>query len=271
MVTILHGLALALYVVAAGVLAGSLAEGRRSVPRLGGLATVGGAAAHGAGLVGYTLVYGEAPLIGLAPSLATLGFVIAVSLLVATAFRESKALGLVLLPLAASLLAVALALGVAPAGEALVFRGAWFQFHVVLGFVGFAALSVAFAAGLLYLLQFRELKGKHLGRIFRFLPALDTLDRVGRLAVAVGFPSLSVALALGWAWTVRFQNSFAVRDPQVIWGVLTWLTFVGLVWARSVGRGRGRRGAVASVVGFVVVIVAYIVLRIATAEGPRFL
>ncbi len=105
----------------------------------------------------------------------------------------------------------------------------------------------------------------------RFFPALDTLDVVGRRALAVGFPALSVALMLGWAWTVRFRNSLAIGDPQVIWGVLTWLTFLAVLTARSGGAARSRRGALASVVGFVVVVLAYVVLRLSAAGGPLFL
>lgn len=271
MAAILHGVALILYLAAAGVLIGSLAEGRGSVARGGGATLAAGVLAHGGGLAVYAVAFDELPLVGLAPSLSTFGFLVGLFLLGVTAFREARTLGVVLVPLSAAVVGSALILGLAPAGEPLAFRGPWLYLHVFLAFIGYAGMAVAFAAGLIYLLQFRELKGKRLGRAFRFFPSLDTLDLVGRRALAVGFPALTLALALGWAWTVRFRNSLAIGDPQVILGVLSWLTFVAVMAARSGGAGRSRRGAFASVVGFVVVVLAYVALRLATAGGPLFL
>ena len=215
--------ALLLYLIASGVLAYSFADGRKSgPPRTGTAAAVTGVLLHGVALGAFTAAHGELPLVGLGPSLATLGFLIGIFLLV-TNITSARPVGLVLIPVIAVLAALALLLGLQPAGEDLAFRGVWFAFHVLAAFIGYAGLTVAFAAGLLYLLQFRELKAKRLGRVFRFFPALPTLDLLGRWSVAIGFPALTLALLLGWGWTVRFRDTLAFANPQVIWGVITWL------------------------------------------------
>lgn len=272
MVTVLIALALVLYVGASGAMAASFANGRGVAPRTGAAMAKAAVVLHGAGLIVFTARYSELPLVGLAPSLSTLAFLIAVFLLVATIATESRPVGLILVPIVAVLLAVSLVLGLAPTGQPLAFRGLWFSLHVLLAFVGYAGLSVAFAAGLLYLLQFRELKGKRLGRIFRFFPSLPALDSLGRRGLAVGFPALTLALLLAWAWTVRFQRTLAITDPQVIWGVLTWIAFA-VVFGLRVARvpDTQRRAAAASVVGFVLVVVAYLVLRVFLAGGRVFL
>ncbi|HEX7091780.1 MAG TPA: cytochrome c biogenesis protein CcsA [Longimicrobiales bacterium] len=271
MVLALHGLALAFYLGGTAGLAEALARGRPSVPRWCTALVVAGVAWHGAGLATYARVFGELPLVGIAPSLSSVGFLIGVLVVGAAGLRDGRPIGLVLVPLVALLVGVAAGLGLTPAAEELAFRGPWFALHVVLGFLAYAGLAVAFAAGLLYLLQFRELKGKRFGRMFRFFPSLGTLDRLGRRALAIGFPALSAALLLGWAWTVRFQRSFAVSDPEVIWGLLTWVVFACALAARRGGAERDRRGALASVIGFLVVVVAYLVLRLSMAEGRVFL
>lgn len=272
MSTILIGSALLLYIASSGVLALSFAGGRDRPPASGTWLAAGGVALHGVALAAFTATHGELPLVGLSPSLATLGFLIGVFLLVVTATSESRPVGLVLLPLIAVLAGLALLLGLRPTGAPLAFRGVWFAFHVLFALLGYAGLAVAFAAGLLYLLQFRELKSKRLGRIFRYFPALPTLDLLGRWAVAIGFPALTLALLLGWAWTVRFQNSFAPGNPQVIWGVCTWIAFLAVIASRSAGSsGRERRAAVASVAAFVTVVVLYVVLRLSLVAGPVFL
>jgi ABC-type uncharacterized transport system permease subunit len=270
MVTALHIVALFCYLALAGALATSLAGGGRAVPRVAGRAAVGAVASHGAGLGAYVAIFGELPLVGLAPSFSVLAFLIGLFLLAVAWPGEARTLGVVLSPLAAVLLGAALVLGVAPTGALAAFRGIWLYFHTTLAFLGFAGLALAFAAGLVYLLQFRELKGKRLGRIFRFFPSLGVLDRVGWWALAIGFPALTLGIVVGWAWAARFEEPWAVREPKVIWGVLTWLIFVSVLVMRVGGAGR-RRGAVASVVGFLLAVVAYIVLRVTEVSGGGFL
>lgn len=271
MVTILFAIALLLYLGASGTLAASFAGGRVVVPRTVAALTAGGMAVHAAALITFTAVHAELPLVGLAPSLSTLAFLITLFLVATTLARDSKPVGIVLVPLTSILLAIALIIGIAPSGQPLAFRGVWFSFHVLLAFIGYAGLAVAFAAGLLYLLQFRELKGKRLGRVFRFFPSLPALDLLGRRGVAVGFPALTVALLLGWAWTMRFRNTFAAENPQVIWGVLTWLTFAVLLGVRySKSANSERRAAFASVIGFIFVVLSYLVLRL-FVRGEAFL
>ncbi|HEX7050950.1 MAG TPA: cytochrome c biogenesis protein CcsA [Longimicrobiales bacterium] len=271
MVTVLHLAALAGYVAVAALLGGSLAGGRARAP--GSIAMLTGAAVvlHAAALAVYTIHLGEPPLVGLAPSLSALGFLIGAVVLATTVFRESRTLGVVLTPVVAILLGTALALGLAPAGTPVAYRDAWLYVHVALSFVGYAGLTVAFAAGLVYLLQFRELKGKRFGRVFRFFPALDTLDVLGRRALAIGFPAFSLGLLIGFAWSARFQRPLSAADPKVVWGALIWLVFLAALGARAGGASRCRRGALVCVVGYAVVVFAYVVLRLAEAGGPFFL
>jgi len=271
-VTLLFGAALLLYLGASGTLAVSFAGGRGEAPRTGGYMMAAGVLLHGVGLGLFTAQHAELPLVGLAPSLCTLAFLIALFHFGATLANESRPVGLVLVPVIAVLLAIALVLGISPSGHAVQFRGVWFSFHVLLAFLGYAGLTMAFAAGLLYLLQFRELKDKRLGRVFRFFPSLPALDMLGRLGVVVGFPALTLALLLGWAWAARFQPEFGLEEPQVIWGLLTWFTFAALVVLRLTHRAdTQRRAALASVIGFVVVVLTFVLLRVFVTGERVFL
>ena len=270
MVGTLHFIALLLYGGAAAVLGGSLAASRRDPPLTALFLLLGGLATHGAGLALFTVRYGDLPLVGLGPSLSTLAFLTATSLLLAGALKEARPLGVVLLPLVALLCIAALLLGIVPTGEHLAFSGVWFFFHVIPSFLGYAALSLAFAAGLLYLLQFRELKGKRFGRMFNFFPSLETLDRVGRRALVTGFVALTLGLMAGTIWVTRFTETPGLTT-KIAWGVLTWAVFAAALLARRHGVTGDRRGAAVTVVGFVVVVVAYIVLRLAIPSGRLFL
>jgi len=269
---VIHYVALLLYISALTLWVRSLLEGGR-----GKLAMVAfgvaaaGVTAHTAALVHFTVVYDELPLVGLAPSLSTLALVIGVGLLATIGLGEVRRIGIVLIPLVIVMEGVAVVLGVRPAEGALDFQGAWFALHVTLAFAGYGGMTVAFSASVLYLVQFNTLKAKRLGPAFRFLPPLATLDRLGRIGLVAGLITLTLGLALGWAWTVRFRRSLEPTDPTVIWGVLTWLVFVGVLMARGRGSQNERKGALATVAGFALVVVSYVVLRIAASTSGFFL
>lgn len=271
MIIILHVAALLLYAAAAGIQIVSLARGQRTSPRTGTALLGAAVASHGAGLGAFTAAYGELPLVGLAPSLSTLALLVGAFLVVVSAFRETRSVALVLLPIVAGLMVLSLALGIRPAGHVLAFRGWWLAFHIMLGFIGYVGLAVAFAAGLLYLLQFRQLKSKRFGRVFRYFPSLATLDRLGRYGLQIGFPALTLNLLLGWAWTIRFRHTLAFASPQVIWGIITWWVFIAAMLAGNRGGARARRSALAAVIGFTLVVAAYVILRLAVTGGRLFL
>ena len=268
----LHVAALALYALAAALLGVALARSARRLPPAATTALALAVAAHGGALAAYTAEHGELPLVGLGPSLSVLALLIALGSLMLATLTRTGPLGLVLVPVAAAVAAIAEIAGLAPDGREVAFRGPWFVLHVTLAMVGYAGLTVAFAAGLMYLLQFRQLKGKRFGAVFRFFPPLETLDRVGRRALLAGLPFLTVALLLGWAWSERFGPAMGAGNPKVVWGVITWLVFVAALAARAGGGAvNGRRGAAASVLGFAVVVAAYLVLRAGETPGAGFL
>lgn len=271
MTTILHVVALLFYAGVGGLYGTSLATGRSAVPRPGVALIAAAVIAHAAALVLFTATYRELPLVGLGASLSSFAFLIGTCLLAAALVTESRPLGLVLAPIIALVLVAVLALGVAPTGQELEFRGVWFSLHVVLAFIAYAAMAVAFAASLLYLIQFRELKDKNFGKIFRFVPSLETLDRLAQRALFVGLPALTIALALGWAWTIRFRHSMSMNDPKVIWAMFTWVAFAVALIAR---RGRvdvERRSARVTVTAFAAIVVVFVVLRISLARRGVFL
>jgi ABC-type transport system involved in cytochrome c biogenesis permease subunit len=270
MIEALHGIALGIYLIAALVLATSFAEARAVAPRTGVALVALAAAAHAAALLAFVIRFDRLPLTGGGPAISMLAFIVALCSLVAMHTRDARPLGLVLTPLIAVFLVVAHLLHFVPSPGQSGFRGAWFGAHVVLSLSGFALLAVAFAAGLFYLLQFRELKGKRFGRVFRYFPPLETLDRIGGLAVAIGFPALTAGLVLGWAWTLRYLGTWAAGDPQVIWGVVTWCALLAGLVSHAPGRS-SRLGAAVSVGGFVVVVLVYVVLRVWVSGGRVFL
>ncbi len=230
-----------------------------------------GAVAHGVATLLYTWRFGQLPLVGLAPSLASLALLVALALVLLRALRAAGAVGLLLAPVAALLLGFALVVGVEPATEAPIYRAPWLGVHVGLSFTGYAGLLVAAAASAMYLLQFRQLKQKRFGAVFRFFPDLETLDHVSGRALLAGFTALTLGLLVGWGWTLSFGTSPRWNMPQVVWGVLTWVVFVAALAARALWGWVGPKRAWLNVLGFAAVLAAYFVLKWNAPEARFFL
>jgi HemX protein len=271
MIVVLHAAALTLYALSAAVFVVSLARKADRLPLDATVMLTAGCVVHAGALAVFLARWGELPLVGLGPSLSTLAFLIAIGSLIAATLGQVGPLGLVLVPVVTLILGAAMLVGFEPAGQIRTFRGVWFVLHVLLAFVGYAGLTMAFAAGLMYLVQFRQLKSKRFGAIFHFFPPLDTLDRIGVRSLLVGFPALTLALILAAAWVVRFPEPAGPGNSHILWGVLTWAVILAALLARAGGGRKGHRGALASVLGFVVVVLAFLLLRVYHPEGGVFL
>lgn len=264
-----YTLGAALYAGASVRYATWFAQARTGIPRLATVLLYLGVAFHLAGLTIYWVKFGEPPLVGLGPSISTLSLLIALALAAVGTFSETRAVGLVLTPIAALLLIAGIVIGLHPTGTPLSFREPWLALHTSLSFLGYAAWVVAAAAAAMYLVQFRELKHKRLGAVFQFFPALETLDRLTQRSLVVGFSSFTLGILVGLVWTLRFNPALGPTDPKVIWGLLAWAVLGIAVWVRLSGHRTSREAAVWNVAGFVLVFVAYLVLK-AIVPGTRF-
>lgn len=269
----IHYLALVLYIGAFVLWLRALSRGGKGREASIAFAlAASGVAVHLLALGLFAARWDQLPLAGLAPSLSTLSLIMGLGLMATLALGEATRVGIVLVPVMALLEGTAAVLGVAPRpGPPLDFQGAWFAFHVTLGFVAYGGMALAFAAGALYLVQFHELKIKRLGRLFRFTPSLAALDRLVKVSLVAGAVGLTLTLVLGWAWTVSFRQTLQAADPKVLWGVFSWFVVVTALAARLGPGRRERRGALAAVAGFVAVLLAYVVLRVSLGSGGFFL
>lgn len=270
MIHALHLATLAVYLGAAAIFLLSIRQADPRLPGRASLLAAAGLALHLAALAAFHQRWGELPLVGLGPVLSSLALLVVAGALAAAVLSRATALGLFPVPAAALLVLTSLLVGLHPSGEPTTFRGPWFTLHVLLAVLGYVGLTVAFAASLMYLLQFKQLKRKRFGAIFRVFPPLETLDRVGRRALLAGFPILTLALVVGWAWLARFEGAPTPGDPHLVWGVLSWLVFPVALAARRYQWGGPRGGALVTVLGFALVVAAYVALR-APAAGRAFL
>src|SRR5439155_820487 len=107
-------------------------------------------------------------------------------------------------------------------------RGAWSILHITVSVLGLAMLALAFIAAALYLLQFRELKAKRFGAVFRLFPPLERLDQLNHLSLVLGFPTVTLGVLLGFGGRARRRAAVHVQS----YGILP----------RRSGRGRAGGG-----------------------------
>jgi ABC-type transport system involved in cytochrome c biogenesis permease subunit len=133
--------------------------------------------------------------------------------------------------------------------------------HIITAGLGVALFGIAFGAAIMYLLQEREVKGKRFGALFLRLPSLDTLDRMVQRLVRLGFVVYTVALVAGTLTATAVWKSAWSWDPQQVVSMAVWLLYGGLVQARHSG-WHGRRYALLTLVGFVVVLGSMVTLKV---------
>ena len=150
-----------------------------------------------------------------------------------TAFKE-RAIGAVMLPVAVVMMAVALLYfpseikPLVPALQANRILG----MHVTMMVMSYSALSISFGAAVLYLLQARgsrqlsaishqqkarlrrSVHAQGTQRRFATLPDTETLGEIGYWSVLVGFPILTLGIALGAYWANSAWGRYWGWDPR---------------------------------------------------------
>ena len=250
MVATLLQLAAAAY-LAAGILAGAglaLTNGRLS--RVAAWTLLGAALLHGAAFSLLHTLDPPPPLTDSATALSFMAWVGTLSFLaLLLRFRIAGLIALVA-PLAfVSVFYAALRLEhVAP--ESAVASGSVAHAHVLLSSGGMAMLGLAGLAGALFLLEYRRLKGKRRLAAASAWPSLEALDRVNALALAVGFPLLTLGVVSGALWVQADHGTPFTGSTHETWSFLAWLIYAVLTALRF-GLGQGaRRCAQNAIAGF---------------------
>jgi ABC-type uncharacterized transport system permease subunit len=111
----------------------------------------------------------------------------------------------------------------------------------------------------MYLTQENNLKFHKLQAVFSLLPPIQRLEAaVGRLLL-VGFILLTVGLGLG-AYDLALVNHPRARsggDLKIIWSVVVWMLYLGLVIMRWKFAQGGRRFALGAIGSFVFVLLTF--------------
>jgi len=218
--------------------------------------------------------YGGAEFFSLRGGLVTIAWLAAGAYLVLQRLYRTPTVGAFIVPLILVVIVPALFLAGPnlPEGLSDTVRRPVLTLHIVSALLGVAIFAIAFVVAVMYLLQEREVKGKHFGALFSRLPSLDSLDQLNQRLVRAGFVVFSVALVLGSLVARHVWKAAWEWDPQQVSSLVVWGLYGAMVQLRHTG-WHGRRYASLTIFGFVLVIGSMVALNVipgATRHGGNF-
>jgi len=166
--------------------------------------------------------------------------------------KATSIVGAVVQPVVVALLAAAVLLfpsRIEPLVPALQSQGI-LAAHVGFMVVSYGALTVSFGASVLRLAQ--GTKGR-----FAQLPKAKVLDDIAHASVIVGFPLLTLGIALGAYWANSAWGRYWDWDPKETASLVTWLIYGGYLHMRVQRSWRGTRASVMLLVGYVAILFTY--------------
>src|ERR1044071_5551647 len=101
----------------------------------------------------------------------------------------------------------------------------WLAIHVPVMFISYAAFANAFAVGLVYLIQERQIKSKKPSHLAFRLPPLDELDGLIYKIVAYAWPILVLGIILGARWAHDAWGRYWGWDAKETWAFITLLVY----------------------------------------------
>jgi ABC-type transport system involved in cytochrome c biogenesis permease subunit len=274
----LNALPLLLYVAAGVAYAVHFARRGAASGRVATTLLIVGALGHTFVIGMQTMDVGHVPITNASSAISSFVWLLALSYLYLEISTDERAMGVFILPLAVALqLVPALAPGIETRDPVL--DSPWFAVHVSSLLFAYASFALACMLGLIYVLQFKEIKKKHLGYFYTRLPSLQTLDVMNSRAVAIGWLLLTIGVAVGVIWAAQARVSapddpnvqaMALGDPKILVAVLTWAVYSFSLLARRVLGWSGRRAAWLSAAGFAIVLLNFLPINYFVTTSHSF-
>jgi ABC-type transport system involved in cytochrome c biogenesis permease subunit len=262
----LNLLPLVLYAAAGIAYASYFARRQPSIGRVATTLLLFGALAHTFVIGMQTMEVRHVPFANPSRAISTFVWLLTLSYLYLELTTDERAMGVFVLPIVVGLLLIPVFNPGVENADA-VLDSPWFWVHVSSLLFAYASFALAGVLGLTYMLQFKEIKKKHLGYFYTRLPSLQTLDVMNSRAMTVGWVFLTVGVVVGMFWTSQARvlapenpnlRAMAIGDPKILLSLLTWLVYTFAMFARPVMGWTGRRAAWLAALGFVMILLNFV-------------
>jgi ABC-type transport system involved in cytochrome c biogenesis permease subunit len=252
----------------------SPSAGRSAITLLGA-----GALAHTFVIGMLTVEVGHVPFAGTAQAISTFVWLLVLAYLYTETSTEERGMGVFVLPIVVLLQLLPAVQEPGQEPRSVLFESPLFWLHVSSILFAYASFGLAAVIGITYLLQFKEIKAKHLGYFYTRLPSLQALDVMNSRAIFIGWALLTVGLVVGALWTVQAQaiapadtrvQAMHLTDPKIFVALVTWMIYTFQLVARRAIGWRGRRSAYLSAVGFATVLLNFVPVSYFLTESHNF-
>ena len=184
---------------------------------------------------------------------SAVAWTIVLMLLAASLIRPVENLGILLLPLAGLTVLLEIRFPAIQLLETDAATGV--HLHVTISILAYSLLTLASVQALLLALQDHHLRRHRPGGFIRALPPLQTMEDLLFQLIGSGFVALSAALLSGFFFLEDMFAQHLVHKTAL--SMVAWVTFAVLVWGRWRHGWRGRTAINWTLVGFVLLMLAY--------------
>jgi ABC-type uncharacterized transport system permease subunit len=242
-------IAIVLYLAAAAVLARPLLGSGQPLNRLAlGLAGVA-VLLHASILLG---IHRGALDLHFFAALSLVAFVVSALTLLVNASRPVAALGVIVFPLTAALVAVDSFLAPPTLPQSMDWQ---IKLHVTVALIAFGVLSIAAVLAILLAIQERALRHRQFGRWLRALPPLTLTETLLFRLISAGFVLLSLTLLTGVLFVDNLFGQHLVH--KTVLSIVAWLVFGVLLYGRWRHGWRGSRAVNLTLIGMAVLVLAF--------------
>lgn len=224
---------------------------KRSIAaRLSFWALVVGLLLHTSALLHRAFSSGHLPMANIYETLIFFSFSTVLVTVVVIIRYSTRSVEIITLPLAMVALSVSFFNEMAAKELPLVLKTIWFETHVSSSFVAYAFFTVSFSAAVFYLLA--SLRGVSSDK------ALNAWQDIAGRSVLWGFLFFSASMFAGAIWAYLAWGIYWLWEPKVLWSFIVWFWYAGAMHAYHVRKWRGVGLALATVLGFFVVLFTYL-------------
>jgi ABC-type uncharacterized transport system permease subunit len=149
----------------------------------------------------------------------------------------------------------------------------WYALHTLSVILGEALFVVATISSAVYLIHERIIRKGSIHTAISALPPLSLLDTILYASLSTGFIAISIGMILGGLWASVLGVSFSHIAPKALAGAFMWFIYALGIHQRFAIGWKGRRTAVITLIGFIVMILLFIGINIIfpDAHGIRLM
>lgn len=120
----------------------------------------------------------------------------------------------------------------------------WLETHAAVSLLAYGAFALAFVAGIMFLVQDRQLKRHHLHTLFYNLPPIQLLGKSISRLIAIGFLLLTIGIGSAFLMDKK-PTAFHLGMTLAVWAI-----YGTIFLSQSFGGGSSKRMALNAVWGF---------------------